>query len=386
MIGLRLASASWVCPRATVISGWVPSVRRCSENITPHIPDPKKSCDLGLLAFALDGRGGACRLDHSDEDCMRRIVISMRSTDPLESKQNLVSGLWIHSDFKSKDTNGWLKRVFGRRVAAQTYDWLVEDLAEARPTCLISPSMDALSLTLRAARGLPKGLMKQGPKLVALRIWLMRDIIITSRESLPGEEVTLVPEFESQLLEGIGPKSCGGLAAAIAGRTMALSILAAQEAEDEVFLMKERLQVLAVGSLAQRRLELLRRELAQVRYNVMLLRRYLFPQHEPFDELLHFCQSPDQNIFNEKAVMLCQRAHERHQTLMERLDAAHNGGEALQGEVLALIGWATAVATYHLTILCSVLSLFGFLHVSFDVINFVERRRLSREMSSTAKV
>lgn len=329
-----------------------------------------------LLAYALDGMGGASRLEPWDEDAMRRKLARVRGSLHALSivQQEASAGIWIHSDFKTAQTQSWLQRVLGRRIAAQTSSWLTEDLAKTQPCCVPSPSSDALLLTLRAARGLPSGMARQGPKLVAFRIFLLRNLIITSRESMPGEGVLLVPELEQQLLDGSGALNCGALAAAIVDRTMNLSMIGSQEAEDQIFQLKERLQLLAMESLQQRQLELLRREVAHVRYNVIMLRRYLLSQQEPLEALMQFCLLPEQLIFNEKAVASCKRAQERHKTLIESLDATRNAGEVLQGEILALIGFGTATASYHLTVLASFLGVLGFFSVSFDLINFLERR------------
>jgi len=308
---------------------------------------------------------------------MRRALAQARGS----SDKNKAAGIWIHSDFKCVQTHGWLKRVVGRRIAAQTSSWLTENLSEVQPSFAASASSDALLLTLRAAQGLPTGMAKKGPKLVGFRIWLMRQLLITSRESMPGEGVALVPELLQQLLEGCGAMSCGGLAAAIVERTMVLSMSGAQEAEDQVFSMKERLQLLAMGSLAQWQLESLRRDLAQVRYNMIMLRRYLLPQKGPLEALVQFCQLPEQSIFNEKAVARCLRGQERHQMLIESLDATRTAGEVLQGEILALIGWGTASASYRLTMLASLLGVLGFFSVSFDLIKYLERRRDKKEMN-----
>lgn len=328
-----------------------------------------------LLAYALDGKGGATQLEPWDEDAMRRALARVRGSAYASNRaqSEAPAGIWIHSDFKGTDTHGWLQRVVGRRIAAQTSSWFTEDLADTQPCCVPSPSSDALLVTLRAAQGLPTGLAKQGPKLVAYRIWLMRHLLITSRESMAGEGIILVPELEQQLLEGSGALTCGGLAAAIMERTMLLSLGGAQEATNHVFELKERLQLLGMGSLPQGQLELLRRDLAQVRYNVIMLRRYLAAQHEPLEALMQFCQLPEQSIFNEKAVAKCKRAQERHQTVIESLDATRNGGEVMQGEILALIGWGTAVATYRLTVLASLLGVLGFFSVSFDLLNFLDK-------------
>merc|ERR1712228_977681 len=101
-----------------------------------------------------------------------------------------------------------------------------------------------------------------------------------------------------------------------------------------------------------------------------MLRRYLLPQQEPLEALLQFCALPHQRILDEKAIACCSKAKERHRALVEHLDATRNAGEVLQGEILALIGWGTAVASYRLTLLGSLLGVLGFFSVSFDILNY----------------
>merc|ERR1712118_402118 len=101
---------------------------------------------------------------------------------------------------------------------------------------------------------------------------------------------------------------------------------------------------------------------------------------------MQFCLLPEQRIFNEKAVASCERAQERHKMLMESLDATRNAGEVLQGEIMALMGFGTATASYHLTMLGSLLGVLGFFSVSFDLINFLERRRLLRKQEQCEAV
>lgn len=331
-----------------------------------------------LFVLALDGVGGARRLDPWDEDGIRdAFTLAKAGFDRAQTATPRITGVWIHSDFKCEQTRGWLRRVLGRRFAAQTTDWLTEDLNGAQPLCEPSPSSDALLLTLRAAKGLPTGFAKQGPKLVAFHLWVMRHLLVSATEAMPGEGAFLIPELEQSLLDGSGEVTAGALAALILERAMHVSISGAKEAEDIIFDLKERLQFLAMGSLASRELELLRRDLAQIRYNVVLLRRYLFPQQEPLESLMQFCTRREgRNLFSEKAISNCKKAQERHQALVECLDATRSAGEILQGELLALIQWGTASGSYRLTLLGSVLGVLGFFSVSFDLLNFMERRRL----------
>merc|ERR1712083_1052074 len=124
------------------------------------------------------------------------------------------------------------------------------------------------------------------------------------------------------LLSGNGPTTCGALSAALMERAMQLSVAGAREAEDHVFALKERLQLLAMGSLVQSELELLRRELAHVRYNVVMVRRYLLPQQEPLEAISHFSQlEQGMQIFDEKGIATVRKARDRHHALIERLDA-----------------------------------------------------------------
>jgi len=206
-------------------------------------------------------------------------------------------------------------------------------------------------------------------------------LLVSKSESMPGDSFPFVPELLDQLSTSKGPTSCGALAALFAARAMRLSMHAAREAEDHVFSLKERLQLLAMGALGQRELENLRRELAQVRYNVVMLRRFLLPQQEPLEALMQFraVDMREGHIFDEKAVACCKKAQDRHQALVERLDATRSAG-------LALIGWGTASASYRLTMLGSCLGVLGFFSVSFDLLKFLELRRLTRQQGDKLPV
>jgi hypothetical protein len=200
---------------------------------------------------------------------------------------------------------------------------------------------------------------------------------------MPGERAFFIPDLEQSLLQGRGERNCANLASSLLERAMHVSLAGAREAEDCIFSLKERLQFLAMGSLPSRQLELLRRDLAQIRYNVVLLRRYLYPQHEALDSLMQFCARPEgRNLFSERATSSCKKAQERHQTLVECLDSTRSAGEVLQGELLALIAWGTATGSYRLTMLASALGVLGFFSVSFDLLNFLERRRLASQQLS----
>lgn len=319
------------------------------------------------LAYALDGLGGARQLDARDEEAMKGVL---KFPKVEQGKSPATAGIWIHSDLRSASAQGWLKRVVGRRVAVQTSRWTEED----QPSCEPSLSSDALLINFRATKGLPTGLAKRGPELVTFHLWLSRHLLI-SAESSHESGTSIVPSLRQSLEEGHGAPTCGQLASAILEGATGLSTVAAREAEDEVFRLKERLQRLALGSLAHRELELLRRDLAQVRYNVIMLRRYLSPQREPLEALLHFCMLPEQQLLDEKAIVACRKMQDRNRSMVEHLDAARSAGEALQVEILALVGWATATSSYRLTVLGSLIGVLGFFSISFDLLSFVERRK-----------
>ena len=84
-------------------------------------------------------------------------------------------------------------------------------------------------------------------------MWLGRGICITARGRQPDEGEMRLPALSRTLMNGRGPATCGSLAAAVVSEITSITMESVGALEDEVFLLKARLQQQA-GSRRRRRL------------------------------------------------------------------------------------------------------------------------------------
>jgi zinc transporter len=193
-------------------------------------------------AYLLNGSGGARKL--SEEEA--------RGWKPAEGP------VWIHMERTSPETQAWISKEAG--LDAVTAQALLAE--ETRPRCL-TVGDGALLLILRGVNLNPGA---EPDDMVALRLWSDGARLI----SLRHRRLRSTHEVADQLDSGAGPPDVAGLLVRLASRMT-----------ERLEAVLENLDELADGleeAVATREPRSTRSELAELRRQVIAIRRYLSPQ------------------------------------------------------------------------------------------------------------
>ena len=209
--------------------------------------------DDGLIySYLLDGRGGARALDWDGVRAWRR------GAGPL----------WVHLDRSDARAEDWLRRESG--LEPLVVEALLEP--ETRPRCTALPGG-----WLVVMRGVNLNPGADPEDMVALRAWVEEERVLTLRR----RRLMAVQDVQDALAAGVGPTGSGALLAAIADRL-------AERIGPVVARLDEDLDALEVDALETAH-EPVRRRLADVRHQAIVLRRHIAPQR---DALLGLITAP----------------------------------------------------------------------------------------------
>ncbi len=245
-------------------------------------------------AVLLDGQGGGERLGWQ----------AARSWRPEAGP------LWLHLDLNEEEARGWIASESG----------LDEDAsqallaAETRPRATVDDG--ALILILRGVNHNPG---QEPEDMVAIRLWVDAHRIVSAGH----RRLRSVGDLLRRLDEGRGPERPGALVAALAHRLverMRESILAIEEQAEEV---EEAL--LATGDVGDDR----RNALAELRRDLIALRRFIAPQCQAMDRL----RSADLDWLEEQDRSLLREADDQLRRHLEHLEAVRDQAAVTQQQV-----------------------------------------------------
>ena len=352
-----------------------------------------------VYGYALDGKGGARKLEPWDEEVSSNLLAQQRA----DSESNDLYGYWVHLDFKRAKNVAWLWHVVVASVGQQGDDedmgalWLsrlAEEPHVSLPRCEISAENDALYLSFRASMSHLHGKYDHlAPELdvADLRICLTKHLLITARVNQLPNDIQLLPEIQQSLQDGRGGKTCGELAIEILNGATDTTACAAGQGYARILALRANFQKQVLASkgskpLTRRELAALNQEISCVRYEATRLLRYLATQREAFDTLRSFSQKRKQKIFSKGDAQGCRRALERQDAFVETLTTIGAYAEVLHGEIMAHVSWGTAEDTYRLTLFGGFASFMMIVNICASLLEFSERRGIKSRPSVDASL
>lgn len=269
--------------------------------------------DIFELALLLDSRGGARRL-------LRDEVEHHISDDQI---------LWVDLNLTNTKAASWLSR---KSTMNKT---VVQNLlaGETRPRALTTE--DGLLVVLRGVNLNPGA---DPEDMVAVRVWLQRNLIITSRR----RRVLSVEDVAQSLESGTGPKSTGGFLVALVGRLAERIGVVVQELEDQVDDIEER--------VAEDDIVPLRHELGNVRRETAAIRRFLAPQRDALDRLY---RQPGQLLDDVESQELREES-DRLTRYLEDLDLAKEQALVTQEELMNRVAQEQNLRVYLLSVIAAI--------------------------------
>lgn len=278
--------------------------------------------DHAIYAYQLTGKGG---------------VVPLRE----DSKASAAQPFWLHLNYNNEENIHWFQET--PLIADSTRDALSGESPRPR----ISRYGDGTLITLRTINFTNDNLPDP---LVGLRIYITDNFIISSRNRL----ISAIDEINKDLLNSVGPTSVGDWLVQI---TDALTDQASEFIDD----LHGRIIEFEDGILQQEIPE--RGEMALIRKQLIILRRYLVPQRDVFARLAI-----------EKLTWMTTTDHHRMQEIAERLgrvlddiDASIARTSILSDEINTIMADATNRRTYTMSLLAMLFLPASFLTGLFGV-------------------
>ncbi|GGY96068.1 MAG: zinc transporter [Shewanella sp.] len=174
--------------------------------------------------------------------------------------------LWLHFDYKHKKTRNWLKNIC-KLPPLETEALLVQD---TRPR--IVRAGNGLLLALRGINLNPGA---DPEDMVSIRLYIDQQRII----STCSRQLLAVKELQQAISDGSGPQSSGDFLLSLCDKLTDRKIDFIDQLEDKLADMEE---LLVSGEGRE-----LRVDVAELRRQTVVLRRYLAPQREAYIKLLN---------------------------------------------------------------------------------------------------
>ncbi len=272
-----------------------------------------------LWAFVLDGAGGAKAL----------------SAEELSQWVPGAGVLWMHVDITSPQVSALLEPLAIDRLATEAL------LAfETRPRC--DPFAGGLSVALRGVNTNPGA---EPEDMVALRLWVDADRIVTARR----RRVLSAFDLKSALEAGEGPVDAGEFLADLADRLIVRMQGVIDTAEERVGELEE--QVVTAKSRA------FASDLAELRRETVAIRRHLAPQREALGRMMaaRVAWLDDGNRLQLRDV------NDRLTRHIEDLDAVRERSAVLQQELSARLQDELNGRMYVLSVVAAIFLPLGFL-------------------------
>ncbi len=251
------------------------------------------STNTGLLAaYRLNGDGSGQAIDWKT----------------VQSQSQLEGFHWIHLDLTNTDSQKWLHEASG--LDETICDALLAE--ETRPRTVVSSH--GLLVILRGVNMNPGA---DPEDMVSIRLWIEKDRIISTRR----RRLLSVDALKDDINNNQGPTTPGELLAMLCGHLMSRmsSVIAA---------LDERVDNLESEGLVSSQYHI-RNELGAIRREMISLRRYLAPQREAMNRLIHerhlLVSAENRELLRESTDYLIR--------YIEDLDAMRERASLLQEEV-----------------------------------------------------
>lgn len=283
------------------------------------MPDISSS-HTAVYAYLLDGMGGGRRVDGAQ---------LVRWTP----EQGV---LWAHLDYTNPEDRQWLTE------ASSLDELIVEALLAEETRPRTTPIGQGLLIALRGVNLTPGA---DPDDMVAIRIWIDKDRIVTTRK----RDLLSIADLVGQLESGRGPTNSADFLVGLADRLVWHMSDTVDNLEDRVAELED--QVLTASSSA------IRYELATVRRQAITLRRYLSPQREA---LLRLVTEAVAWLDNDNRLRL-REVSDRLIRHIENLDAVRERAAVTQEELLSRLSEQLNTRMYVLSIVAAIFLPLGFL-------------------------
>jgi len=264
-------------------------------------------------ALLFDGKGGARELSDAEVD-------SWSAGDGL---------LWVDVDHSSKRGTEWLTRK--SKLDANVSSILLA--GETRPRSLSEAG--GLIVIMRGINLNPGAVPDD---MVAVRLWLEKNRIITSRR----RKVLSIHDVRKMLAEGKGPKTVGDFLITLTG-CLAERIEAAVENIEQ--LLEKLDEQIAGGDIGQ-----VRTELGIVRRQGAAIRRHLAPQRDALDRLARSTSG----LLTEKEIFDLREEGDNLTRHIEDLDLARENALVTQEELMNRVAQEQNARMYLLSVVAAI--------------------------------
>ena len=273
-------------------------------------PDPKRGI---LHSFVLNRKGGATPV----------------TADQVSGWTPDEGVLWVHVDLANTATRPWL--VAESSINDVIVNALTQD--ETRPRAILGDG--GILVVLRGVNTNPE---HDPEDMVAIRIWLEKDRIISSRR----RRLLSVQDIVNDLIEDKGPRSTGEALVVLIGKLANRIGDFVNTIEDRVAEIEDDEESLSIDER--------RRELSQVRRQIASVRRFLSPQREALDRLY---RQPGE-WFSDNEVQRLREEADRITRHLEDLDLARERAVVLAEEFLAVIAQEQNSRMYVLSVVAAI--------------------------------
>ena len=273
-----------------------------------------------IAAFLFDGVGGGREFDWEE----------IRSWQPEHGV------LWVHLDYTNEGARSWL------RTASDLDPFVADALLqeETRPRCVAAA--DGLLVWLRGVNMNPNA---EPEDMVSIRIWANQDRIVTTRH----RRLLSISDLRDALKAGSGPRTSGDFLVQISDRMVARMADVIDDIDERVAALEDEILV----SESHR----LRPLLADVRRQIIGLRRYLAPQREAMARLLQ----ERADWLHERDRLRLREVGDRVMRYVEDLDAARDRAAVTQEELNSRLSEQMDRRMYVLSIVAAIFLPLGFI-------------------------
>ncbi len=244
--------------------------------------------------------------------------------------------LWLHFDLSRKETGEWLRAKSGLEPIVCLA--LLAD--ETRPRYF--ETSDGMVVILRGVNLNPGA---NPHDMISIRIWIEKNRIITIRP----RHLKAVEDMRKKLEDGRGPTTAGGFVAEI-------SLLLVNRMSPVLVALDDKLDQLE-HELIEEKQERLRKDLGELRRQVIRLRRYLSPQRETMLRM-YMDQSP--MLFDRHQFKL-RESYDRVARYVEDMDAIRDRAALIQDELTTRISANMNRNMYLLSLVASLFLPLGFI-------------------------
>lgn len=251
-------------------------------------------------------------------------------------KVDITSSSWLHFDYSLADTQAWFENE--SELSPIVVNALLSE--ETRPRATIVN--DGILISLRGVNLSPNS---DPEDMVSIRLWVEKNRVVSTRK----RPLLSVTDIVSDLQHGQGPNSPAQFIVQLTERLMARMTDTINDLEDKVSVIEE--EVLASENYSSRSV------LADLRRQVISLRRYLSPQREAMQQLL----SEKISLFSSEEKIRLREVTDQLIRFVEDLDSIRDRAGVTQEEVTNRLSEQMNNRMYVLSIVAAVFLPLGFL-------------------------